>query len=151
MKKEIEEIQVQNLRNAKLILDENLNLKKEIEEIQAQNLRRENAYNSMLNAKIFTLSYPLRAIYFEVKRFKLRNLPRKFIIFLAFYISSNPSKKQLILKIISPRNLYKLKKFIKNEKIYQKNEKPHHQNKSIDYKLQRLNNLNERFISENSN
>lgn len=138
-------------RNAKLILDENLNLKKEIEEIQAQNLWRENAYSSLLNAKIIFLSSPFRAIYFRAKRFKLRNLPRKFIIFLAFYISSNPSKKQLILKIIPPRNLYKLKKFIKNEEIHQKNEKPHHQNKSIDYKLQRLNNLNERFNSENSN
>lgn len=138
-------------RNAKLILDENLNLKKEIEEIQAQNLWRENAYSSLLNVKIFFLSSPFRAIYFRAKRFKLRNLPRKFIIFLAFYISSNPSKKQLILKIIPPRNLYKLEKFIKNEEIHQKNEKPHHQNKSIDYKLQRLNNLNERFNSENSN
>ena len=132
-------------RNAKLILDENLNLKKEIEEIQAQNLSLitklvncENAYNGLVNAKIFIISYTLRNIYFKFRRFKSEGILRKTIIYLAFFASTNPSIKKFILKIISPQSLYKLKKIIRNETFPQKNPTNYQKSGVIDYKLNRI-------------
>lgn len=132
-------------RNAKLILDENLNLKKEIEEIQAQNLSLitklvncENAYNGLVNAKIFIISYTLRNIYFKFRRFNSEGILRKTIIYLAFFASTNPSIKKFILKIISPQSLYKLKKIIRNETFPQKNPTNYQKSGVIDYKLNRI-------------
>ena len=132
-------------RNAKLILDENLNLKKEIEEIQAQNLSLitklvncENAYNGLVNAKIFIISYTLRNIYFKFRRFKSEGILRKTIIYLAFFASTNPSIKKFILKIISPQSLYNLKKIIRNETFPQKNPTNYQKSGVIDYKLNRI-------------
>ena len=130
-------------RNAHLIIRENLNLKNHIETIQEHNLWRENAYSELVNAKIFRISYPLRTVYFNLRKIRTETILRKIIIYLAFIVSRNPSRKKLVLKLISPRLLYKLKKIIRNNRINQKTETGYQTTGLIDYKLSRLINLNQ--------
>jgi FkbM family methyltransferase len=137
-------------RDAQLIVEENLNLKKQIETIQEHNLWQENAYSEMVNAKIFRFSYPFRSMYFELRKIRTETILRKIIIYLAFIVSRNPSRKEIVLKLISPRTLYNLKKIIQNNRINQKTETEYQTTGLIDYKLNRLIKLNQGLISENN-
>lgn len=137
-------------RGATSILEENLNLKNQIETIQDRNLWRENAYSEIVNAKIFRISYPLRYVYFNLRKIRTETILRKIIVYLAFIVSRNPSRKKLVLKLISPRILYNLKEIIRNKSINQKTNTEYQTNGLIDYKLNRLINLNQGLISENN-
>ena len=137
-------------REANSILEENLNLKNQIEIIQDHNLWRENAYSQLVNAKIFRISYALRNVYFNLRKIRTETILRKIINYLAFFVSRNPSRKKLVLKLISPRILYNLKKIIRNNTINQKTETEYQTTGLIDSKLNRLIKLNQGLISENN-
>jgi hypothetical protein len=137
-------------RDAQLIVKENLNLNNQIKTIQEHNLWQENAYSEMVNAKIFRFSYPLRSMYFKLRNIRTETILRKIIIYLAFKVSRSPSRKEIVLKLISPRTLYNLKKIIQNNRINQKTETEYQTTGLIDYKLNRLIKLNQGLISENN-
>jgi hypothetical protein len=137
-------------RNTQLIVSENLKLKNQLERIQEHNLWRENAYSELVNAKISRISYPLRSMYFKLRKIKTDTILRKIIIYLAFIVSRNPSRKEMVLKLISPRILYNLKKIIRNNRINQKTKTEYQTNELIDYKMNRLIKLNQGLISENN-
>ena len=132
------------------ILEENLNLKNQIKTIQDHNLCRENAYSEIVNAKIFRISYPLRSVYFKLRKIRTETILRKIIVYLAFIVSRNPSRKVLVLKLISPRSLHTLKRIIQNNRINQKTKAEYQTNELIDYKMNRLIKLNQGLINENN-
>jgi FkbM family methyltransferase len=137
-------------QEAYLIVKENINLKNQIERIQEHSLLQENAYSEMVNAKIFRFSYALRSMYYKLRKIRTETILRKMIIYLAFIVTRNTSRKKIVLKLISPRILYNLKKIIRNHRINQKTETDYQTTGLIDYKLNRLIKLNQGLISENN-